>query len=1372
MNMMAEALMVEIMEQQPSLKPLSWQEHIDHGHVPYRRDCFTCQQSLQQQAPHRKVQQPIGGVLSLDTTGPFVRSPDAGGVKARYLLVGCLTWMVPVDSTKLREPEVGELEDEAPVLEDREPPDDEALALEDQEPSEEEASQEIRGEQGPMGERGGRTRQPDLCYRNSRDLGGNCSTSDGKVSEEEQFHEESEGSKIGTEKDDEAEEERRKAELQEAQQKFEMRTFRLASPMTSKKAREVTRATMDQILRLRADGFHVGRIHCDQGHEFQGHFKTWAHQRGIAVTRTAGDDPSANGRAEVAVKSIKTQIRRVLLHAKAEAKWWPWAARYVNEMNRAVRIDQPPSWPPFLELVTIRKRTWKRGTFETSTENVHYLCPAPDQHGHWVYKEGERPRVTKTFMQKLMTPVSEAHWIALEQEVADALAVRRRLRERAMIRKIDACSEDEKCENEKIQKNRVRALVEQEMLRLIDDDPELAEEEMKVLRKLKQGVEDPTEEEEILQTKIVSLKEVASRWESWLEAVANEVESLLTEKEAFKPVKPLEHEAIKKEAEKAGVNIEYIHSKLVATRKPGKGGGKKKIRWVVCGNEELKKPDEDNFSSGADAASLRIMVWFCSWNQWVAFTIDVKTAFLNAEMHQEKHEDILLVKPPFLLVEKGYLPADVLYQPLKAVYGFRRSPRLWGLTRDDTLVEIRVQGEIDGKEATFHLVPLDSEPNLWKLMNFGNPEDLKVYGLLMTYVDDLFVASSPQLAGRLKEVLQSTWTTSPPEDVTEKPSRFLGMEITKHFQSDLGREVWMITQQAYTTDLLAKYEETKERKIPITRDQALLEEKGKEEDIKVESVRLCQKAVGEVLWLATRSRPDIMFSVSRLGAGVTKHPSAVLEAAVQLRGYLLRTRGEGLKFDVDGAEDPIINVFTDASFAPNSLESHGSFIVCLGSTPIFWRSGRQSFVTTSTAEAEMTEIVEGMIAGESIYVIVQEISPDVLKIIKTDSMSALSILSCDGGSWRTRHLRLRSAFARQAISAGEWGIQHLSGENMLADIGTKALTGTRLEFLKGLMGMGALIPVDESQKNSPKDEVEMKSVEVQNQDVIRVSQAARVVQLITLAAAISVSKSEDPEESEEEGKLSFELVVFVYTLMVVVLTLLAKRLWKLGVRLVLTSVQWYNAPCGSQPGVQWRMRSPLRSENEQRSAAVREEVADVPLVPKVLSIPNVPKPKLKSVINESGATASSAASSSSGVLGQKAEMQSKPKHLSVQSQGSSTHQTGEQPKALPKMNPPPKAASLNDISFRMFRTRYGTVYHLNQQCRYLTAPKTGVAAEAQWCALCRRAVQSVEDLPRRGDLMYMHDIGSDAHSNPSCQQARGADRFTACKACCPHDRPI
>ena len=64
-----------------------------------------------------------------------------------------------------------------------------------------------------------------------------------------------------------------------------------------------------------------------------------------------------------------------------------------------------------------------------------------------------------------------------------------------------------------------------------------------------------------------------------------------------------------------------------------KSGG----RWMACRNlephreeeEEEEEEEEDNFSSGADASALCILVWVAARGQWCATTLDVRTAFLN-----------------------------------------------------------------------------------------------------------------------------------------------------------------------------------------------------------------------------------------------------------------------------------------------------------------------------------------------------------------------------------------------------------------------------------------------------------------------------------------------------------------------------------------------------------------------------------------------------------------------------------------------------------------------------------------------------------------------------------------------------------------------
>ena len=126
----------------------------------------------------------------------------------------------------------------------------------------------------------------------------------------------------------------------------------------------------------------------------------------------------------------------------------------------------------------------------------------------------------------------------------------------------------------------------------------------------------------------------------------------------------------------------------------------------------------------------------------------MRTAFLNADMEVGEEENLLLVKPPFILVEKKYLAPSAVF-PLKGAYGFRRSPRLWGANRDQKMRQLEVKVKRDGVHAQVRLSQLGSEPNLWRVLQVkGEEEDEdatlnngRVVGLIMTYVDDLFVAA-------------------------------------------------------------------------------------------------------------------------------------------------------------------------------------------------------------------------------------------------------------------------------------------------------------------------------------------------------------------------------------------------------------------------------------------------------------------------------------------------------------------------------------------------------------------------------------------------------------------------------------------------------
>ena len=98
---------------------------------------------------------------------------------------------------------------------------------------------------------------------------------------------------------------------------------------------------------------------------------------------------------------------------------------------------------------------------------------------------------------------------------------------------------------------------------LINDDPELAAEEVKILGRLRKIAQVEDEKEEILQTKIVPPKKVIKNWPERIPSVQSEAESLTVEKSALKELTKEEVERLREKAQREGKKLEIIPSKLV-----------------------------------------------------------------------------------------------------------------------------------------------------------------------------------------------------------------------------------------------------------------------------------------------------------------------------------------------------------------------------------------------------------------------------------------------------------------------------------------------------------------------------------------------------------------------------------------------------------------------------------------------------------------------------------------------------------------------------------------------------------------------------------------------------------------------------------------
>jgi hypothetical protein len=316
---------------------------------------------------------------------------------------------------------------------------------------------------------------------------------------------------------------------------------------------------------------------------------------------------------------------------------------------------------------------------------------------------------------------------------------------------------------------------------------------------------------EILQIKIISPQELERDVELWEEAIKAEMHALIEEKGALRSISRQKKEELQQ-------------------RCP---------TFVACGNYIEKGQEEDSlYAGGGDATALRACLSKTVQADWLAATLDIKTAFLNAMLPGEGADDevVVILQPPRLLVKLKYVQPDECWGAVRAIYGLRQSPKLWGAHRDTKMGGM----SWEGREGNIALEPMVGDPNIWKMVQLKEGWEEVTKGLILVYVDDLLIMGPEPLIQECIKKISEEWEISKPEWLgKDRGVKFLGMDIW------LTEEGAFLHQGSYLKELLKRNGEEHGplSGVPITRDQVLhLEEDDPQKD--ADQVKLAQRAVG------------------------------------------------------------------------------------------------------------------------------------------------------------------------------------------------------------------------------------------------------------------------------------------------------------------------------------------------------------------------------------------------------------------------------------------------------------------------------------------------------------------------------------------------
>eukprot|EP00434_Breviolum_minutum_P018336 symbB.v1.2.016177.t1/scaffold1227.1/size245474/4 len=909
-----------------------WEAHVRQGHTPYRRDCAVCAEACGRDRQHRR--QPTGEAftMSLDISGPYETGIDQSVIKPRYYLTSVVT--IPrVDGNPLveglRELGAKNTSEEA----------DRCIAP----GTAEEASwdgvngqQEVKRLQTTSNhetpriavvqaraeeERGGQ--QPGEPLGRHHHEGGH--------DEDPELFRES----------DEQRAELTQAEVQEMDKlnlewaqliknrpKVEVVHLAQTIPIASRRPRDVLEAVSLMYCRMKSLRVPILRIHTDRAKEFIGkEFKSWclssssfSPQAPIADSFGLVNPDEVLGLCEPGVchdvPDGGLEVAEDIFGLEAEEQPLEIVQEVDIQLHDASEGQLPATIPP------------KRRLHQKTRPALLSSTTSPTLRRMALRVGGESLREELQMMDQ---------WMTLQHEMLSQLV-------QELLTDVEHGIPGSETTLQHVKK-------------------EVGHLEAS-LRKASAEESDATyqELEEVLQTRTVPIQEVRQDMAAWYQPFKEEYDTLCST-----VIQPMTPEETRKTIAEAA-QVERIPSKIVPTIKPPH---KKRGRIVACGN--YASAPEGEVSAGVETICLRTLLRKAAHMQWTISTIDVKKAFLNAP-RIEKSGNVTIIDPPGVLVSMGVVPSTESWRVTGAIYGLIQSPHDWGLHRDATFREL--SWTCEGEQLRLIETP---ERHLWKITHEASGQER---GFLCSYVDDLLVTGKESVVKSTIEQIRSKWACSDPEQVNQhQNTRFCGYELRWDGESLL------LTQPSYTQDLVNKYGVTAREKDPCPKIVA-----GEDEVYDAETLRRAQQITGELLWIQTRTRPELSYVVGAMSRWLHRRPAYVIELGQHALRYLAGSVDFAIKYDrcngqewnlEEGYQTPAsmhqVEVLVDSSFSleHEQYRSVTGVILSQGRAPLSWTSGRQAFIASSTAEAEILGYSEAQQQAESLNYLLKIFGYDV-----------------------------------------------------------------------------------------------------------------------------------------------------------------------------------------------------------------------------------------------------------------------------------------------------------------------------------------------------------------------------------------------------------
>lgn len=754
----------------------------------------------------------------------------------------------------------------------------------------------------------------------------------------------------------------------------------------------------------------VWKIRVDNGGEFRSkRFKTWCQQKGIRLEYTIPHTSQLNGTAERMNRSIAEKMRALLYEAKLHEEMWGTAAEmaaYLLNRSPSSTVPKTPAEMWFgrkqdlsrLKLYGAKVGTKVLGHLKKidCRGNVGGIMIGYTENGYRIWDPERRTIYRSHDVEDFGIP-----------------------QERKRIPKITIDDLDEsKEENSENQNENDKGDSSDE-----PEDPTDEKEE----NQNDSNVEEPDgEEQHIIGEQPVMRPQRHRQIPKYLQDCELDLENLLTEEtpvtyeDCMKSPDKLEWiKAIEEEKQclannktwtlvdpALAVGKEVITSRWIFRKKED---GRFRARLVArgCQQQTGKLDYEDIYTSVVQSNTLRLLLAVAASENLEIATFDIKSAFLYGTLKQE-----IYMKLP-----EDFKTGKKICHLKKSLYGLKQAPQQWFTRLTDFL-------------KTENMVPLNTDQCVFKPLN----KNKKLF--VAVHVDDGLIIGED-----LKQIQNLMTKLNKQFDMTinYNPKNYLGMQIS---QTEDGI---FLSQARYAQEVVESFDmsNSKPVKTPISNQE-------KRENLKTDiSGFPYQEAIGKLLYLACKTRPDLSFAVNYASRHINDCTTQDVANIKRTLRYLNATKEDGIFFSKQ--KDSILQVFTDSDHAGdrNDSKSTTGYTICFAGAPIAWVSRKQTGVAQSSTEAEYVAAATCCRETKFVKTVLEELLSRKFKVdFYVDNQSCIKMIKSGQLTKKCVFIDVKFHYVKDEYKKGWFTLNYCPTDQQVADIFTKPLSPEKFLILK------------------------------------------------------------------------------------------------------------------------------------------------------------------------------------------------------------------------------------------------------------------------------------------------------------------------------------